>query len=244
MERMNQPKDIYNKEISKGYYEIVGDNVQGDKYKTEIEQYFRSLIPQDMSGKKVLDHGCGNARFGELFCQKGASLVVGVDLSSDMIEMAKKRKAENNLEALKLMQGDFHDLPIKDGEFDLVFSRFSLVHSPRIGEVMKQIGDCLKENGEVLLETNFAVIKDKKEEIQRETVPLIMQMGDAKISLADYAITIDEYMSAFKEAGLEIQTEKESPCSHVAVREDYKYKDLVEFRTLVAKLIKKTRLDK
>ncbi|HNQ24257.1 MAG TPA: class I SAM-dependent methyltransferase [Phycisphaerae bacterium] len=47
----------------------------------------------DVTGKRVLDIGCGSGRYCVEFAQRGAAEVVGVDLSDNMIALAR-REAE------------------------------------------------------------------------------------------------------------------------------------------------------
>ena len=49
-----------------------------------------SILPNDLSGKRVLDAGCGPGQFSIELAQRGAS-VLGIDISSNLIEIAKKR---------------------------------------------------------------------------------------------------------------------------------------------------------
>ena len=48
-----------------------------------------SILPNDLSGKRVLDAGCGPGQFSIELAQRGAS-VLGIDISSNLIEIAKK----------------------------------------------------------------------------------------------------------------------------------------------------------
>ena len=52
-----------------------------------------SILPNDLSGKRVLDAGCGPGQFSIELAQRGAS-VLGIDISSNLIEIAKKRLPE------------------------------------------------------------------------------------------------------------------------------------------------------
>ncbi|HET7579634.1 MAG TPA: methyltransferase domain-containing protein [Bacillales bacterium] len=69
------------------------------------------------SGKSVLDVGCGPGRIlmrgvGE------AEKLTGVDLSPEMIEMAKQNLGDN----AALLTGDAYDLPFDDNTFDICLS--------------------------------------------------------------------------------------------------------------------------
>jgi ubiquinone/menaquinone biosynthesis C-methylase UbiE len=239
METITQkPENIYDDNITEQYYKTVGENAGSGEHKTEADKYFESLIPQNFDNQVVLDHGCGNGRYGELFCQRGAKRVLGIDLSPSMIREATKRNKEQQLQQLEFVLGDINNLSVGKNKFDLVFSRFSLIYSPNISKVMKEIGESLKEGGEVLIETNVASIKNNKDEIQKNAIPLILRLGESEVPIKNFAITIDDYLSAFKEAGLKIQIEREYPASEITIDDSYKHKRLVDFKVFVFKLVK------
>jgi ubiquinone/menaquinone biosynthesis C-methylase UbiE len=239
METMTQkPENIYDDNITKRYYKTVGENTESGEHKTETDKYFESLIPQNLDNQVVLDHGCGNGRYGELFCQRGAKRVLGIDLSPSMIQEATKRKKEQRLQQLEFVQGDINDLSVGKDKFDFIFSRFSLIYSPNISKVMMEISESLKDNGEVLIETNVASIKHNKDEIQKNAIPLILRLGESEVPIKNFAITIDEYLNAFKEAGLKIQIEKEYPASEITINDNYEHKHQVGFKVFVFKLVK------
>jgi alkylated DNA repair protein alkB family protein 8 len=75
-------------------------------------------------GDKVLDLGCGNGRFYPWFQEKGVAYV-GIDFSSSLIEIAKKKFPEG-----KFYLGNALELPFKNNEFDVLFAIALLHHIP------------------------------------------------------------------------------------------------------------------
>lgn len=71
-------------------------------------------------GKRVLEVGCGRGSLSSYFSEAGFDCTL-LDLSPDVIEIAKKIFAQNNLPA-NFLVGDAYDLKLKDNSFDLVFS--------------------------------------------------------------------------------------------------------------------------
>lgn len=69
----------------------------------------------------VLDVGCGQGQAFSVL-QKYASRVAGVTLGEDADICAEK--------GLEVYRADMSFLPFDDGEFDLIFARHSLEHSP------------------------------------------------------------------------------------------------------------------
>ncbi len=95
-------------------------------------------------GSKVLDLGCGNGRFYHWFQEKGVDYV-GVDFSSSLIEIAKKKFPEG-----KFYLGNALELPFKNSEFDALFAIALLHHIPsnelRL-KVLLEAKRVLKRNG-------------------------------------------------------------------------------------------------
>jgi ubiquinone/menaquinone biosynthesis C-methylase UbiE len=81
----------------------------------------------DLTGKTILDLACGDGRMSRMAIQRGASQVVGVDLSSEMIKIARAKERKNPL-GIKYKIGRVGDLK-KVGEFDQVWGTFLLHYS-------------------------------------------------------------------------------------------------------------------
>jgi ubiquinone/menaquinone biosynthesis C-methylase UbiE len=76
----------------------------------------------DVTGKLMLEYGCGGAQFSIALAQAGAR-PVGLDISESQL-----RHARANLEAHKanvpLVQASAHLTPFRDASFDIVFSDY------------------------------------------------------------------------------------------------------------------------
>lgn len=232
---MKKIGEIYNAETAKNYCKTA----EG-REKNEPDALLESLIPEELKGKIVIDLGCGDGRYSEIFCQRGAEKVIGIDLNGAMIAWAKERKAEKNLNQLDLVRSDIEQLPIGENKVDYVFSRFSLMYSDRLENVLGNISHALNSDGEVLIETSVANIKNsnKLPEIKREAVPLILSIGENKVRLKNFAYTLDDYLAAFKKAGFKVELSKEFPADDLSVSTEYADKDEIKFMYGVFKLKK------
>jgi ubiquinone/menaquinone biosynthesis C-methylase UbiE len=76
--------------------------------------------PSYNGGKRVLEVGCGRGSLSSYFSDAGFDCTL-LDLSPDVIEIAKNIFSRNNLPA-KFLVGDAYDLDLKNSAFDLVFS--------------------------------------------------------------------------------------------------------------------------
>ena len=73
-----------------------------------------------VSGKRVLDIGCGVGDWCCLAAQCGAITVDGFDIQEEMVELAKQ--ATSHLDMVHIQVGDAADMPYGDASFDVVLS--------------------------------------------------------------------------------------------------------------------------
>lgn len=81
-----------------------------------------------VSGQRFLDLACGTGAVAELAAAAGAE-VVGVDIAPGLIEQAKRRADERNLE-IDYRVGDAEALDLEDGGFDRVASTCGVMFAP------------------------------------------------------------------------------------------------------------------
>ena len=80
----------------------------------------------DVSGRKVIDLGCGEGRFSRMLAERSA-VVTGIDLCHPLIEFAKSHRVYDE----SYLTGDMEDLhELASDEFDLAVSYISLVDVP------------------------------------------------------------------------------------------------------------------
>ena len=84
-----------------------------------------SKLPQDLSGKRVLDAGCGTGALALELANRGA-VVTAVDLSPNLIELALSRIPEEERKNIRFHAGDMLDEAY--GEFDYVIGMDSMIH--------------------------------------------------------------------------------------------------------------------
>lgn len=79
-------------------------------------------VLDDVSGKDVLEAGCGTAYWSAWFARRGAN-VTGLDNSPKQLETARALQAEHGL-VFPLHLGTAEAMPFDDASFDLVFSEY------------------------------------------------------------------------------------------------------------------------
>ena len=80
----------------------------------------------NVEGKRILDLGCGDGYYSRYLKKRGAE-VVGVDLSNNMIKLAKKNAKKDNLE-IPFYKMDGEHLDFEDNYFDMVLTVVVLQH--------------------------------------------------------------------------------------------------------------------
>ncbi len=104
----------------------------------------RSMLPP-VDGLRVLDLGCGFGWFCRWAAEHGAASVVGVDVSTSMLEQAE---ADTSSPAVEYRLRDLEALePGALGQFDLVYSSLALHYVPDLPKLLAFVGDALSSGG-------------------------------------------------------------------------------------------------
>ena len=103
---------------------------------------------QDLSGKKVLELGCGSGHtLSYLWETKNASELCGLDFSEEQIRFAREFLEEKNI-PVKLFLASMDENPgIPENYFDLVVSIYSLGWAPDLFRTLELIYSYLKPGG-------------------------------------------------------------------------------------------------
>jgi SAM-dependent methyltransferase len=80
------------------------------------------MLP-DVTGKDVIELGCGTAYFSAWLKKAGARRVVGLDVTPAQLETARRLDEEFGL-GLELIEANAEDVPLPDASFDVVHSEF------------------------------------------------------------------------------------------------------------------------
>lgn len=82
-------------------------------------------LPQDLSGKRILDAGCGAGQLTAELAARGAE-VVAIDISPQLVEIARKRMPEHLADQVSFASGDM--LSEELGRFDHVMAMDSMIY--------------------------------------------------------------------------------------------------------------------
>jgi magnesium-protoporphyrin O-methyltransferase len=84
-----------------------------------------SWLPEDLSGTRILDAGCGTGAYAVEAARRGAS-VVAIDLSPTLVDLARSRLPAALAERIDFRSGDMLDPAL--GQFDHVVAMDSIIH--------------------------------------------------------------------------------------------------------------------
>lgn len=158
----------------------------------------------DVSGKRVLDAGCGEGHVARLFASHGAR-VVGVDISPRLLELARSFEAEDPCE-IEFIQADLaKGLPSHRGVFDLATANMVLDDCEDLVAVFATLAGALKPNGRLLLSLNnpYALAARGKVDDYFASGAYSQTFGtdQAEFEVPFYYRTFGEWVAAFRKTG-------------------------------------------
>jgi len=120
---VEQERQVVRQASSKEEYEQLADRYDSSfqvmPYRIHIEEYSVLQAVGDVQGLEILDMACGTGHYTRLWRSQGAAHVLGVDLSSDMIAVARQTEER---EPLGNIDYQVHDAGALEtiGQFDLI----------------------------------------------------------------------------------------------------------------------------
>jgi len=147
------------------------------------------------AGQTVLDLGSG-AGIDLLLAAKivgPEGKALGVDMTDDMIEHARRNAAAAGLDNVEVRKGIIEELPVEDGTVDWVISNCVINLSPEKERVFKEIARVLRPGGQMLVS-----------DIVAEDLPdWVLQSAGMYSSCLAGAIDEKSYLAGLRAAGLE-----------------------------------------
>ena len=98
----------------------------------------------DLSGKRVLDIGCGKGRFARVILERHPRAEVwGLDISEEMLKFVP--------EGIQTRAGTMTELPFEDGMFDAAYATESLEHAVEIDAAVREMCRVVKPGGRIAI---------------------------------------------------------------------------------------------
>jgi magnesium-protoporphyrin O-methyltransferase len=91
----------------------------------EMRRTLLAWLPEDLSGCRLLDAGCGTGALAVEAARRGAQ-VVAIDLSPTLVALARQRSGDLGAGAIEFRSGDMLDPA--HGRFDYVVAMDSVIH--------------------------------------------------------------------------------------------------------------------
>ncbi len=102
--------------------------------------------------EKILEVGCGNGR-DLLEIGIAGSQCIGIDISENMLEGAKKQLADNNIKNVEIKYEDVTKLTFPTDSFDKALASEVLEHIPDYKKAISEMSRVLKRGGVMVIST-------------------------------------------------------------------------------------------
>ncbi|MGR7026807.1 class I SAM-dependent methyltransferase [Geodermatophilus sp. URMC 62] len=135
------------------------DGAQGAYWAAQADRFDRSVARYDAAflaaadlrpGERVLDVGCGTGRTTREAARRTGS-ALGVDLSSAMLEVARRRAAEEELTGVRFQQADAQVADFPPAGFDVAISRTGAMFFADPVAALANVGRALVPGGRLVL---------------------------------------------------------------------------------------------
>jgi SAM-dependent methyltransferase len=146
------------------------------------------------AGETVLDLGSGGGIDCFLASQQvgPTGRVIGVDMTPDMIDRARKAAAAGGYDNVEFRLGEIEALPLPDNSVDAVISNCVLNLSPARHRVFAEVVRVLKPGGRIMISDLIS---------EHPTPSFLLENTDALVGCLP--VQEDEYLGELRAAGLE-----------------------------------------
>lgn len=133
------------------FYESIADRFEGLDHPADLRRRLSVVFDEclgqtSLSGKRLLDAGCGYGAFSAAARGRGAA-VVSVDIGQRLVRQTMARAGSRGIVA------DAGRLALRDDSFDIVVSSEMLEHTPTPLLVLRELARVLRADGLLVLTT-------------------------------------------------------------------------------------------
>lgn len=106
----------------------------------------------DVRGLTVLEYGCGDGENTVALARRGAGKVVALDISPELIGIARRRLEVNGVEGgVEFLVGSAHDVPLADESVDVVFG-MAILHHLDLRLAAREVRRVLRKGGRAIFQ--------------------------------------------------------------------------------------------
>jgi len=171
--------------IAQAFSRAANSYDQHAEFQRDVGHRLLELLPKSLTGKVVLDLGCGTGYFSRLLQDRGAQ-VICADLSQAMLSQAQRRCGDKGMTYLL---ADAESLPLESDSVDFVFSSLALQWCSTLSAPLSEIRRVTKPLGQAvfstLLDGSLCELKRSWSKIDsHQHVIDFVTLSDVKIALA------------------------------------------------------------
>jgi ubiquinone/menaquinone biosynthesis C-methylase UbiE len=179
------------KELSENYDELY--NIATI---CEEKEFYKLL--GNVKGKRILDVGCGTGRYA-IDLAKGGAIVEGIDLSNEMLEIARKKAKKEGIE-LKLTCQDISKISYPKNQFDIVISNLVISHVNDFKKAIKEMVRVCKLKGIIIISTIHPDLISQKRE---KWAPFHLE--DKTLLIRRHKRGVSDYVNSLNQNGAKVK---------------------------------------
>ena len=233
-------KEIQNAYDKEDFYENYKKMRDGKINANELlEIPVMKAMLDDVTNKTVIDLGCGNGCMSRYFVENGASKVLGLDISNNMLMEASEI---NNLKEITYKNLPLENLDTINEKFDLAYSSLAFHYIEDYEKLIKDIYNLLNDDGILLFSQEHPIVTapilkdvDKYIEVNGKRYYLLSDYNNISLRekkwyndvLIKYHRNLSVIINTLIKQGFEILEIKESEANDkiVEIVDKYKYQN-------------------
>lgn len=216
-------------ETNSAFWGAVGNDVVGATalpfYGAYVSEEKYRLFG-DVSGKKLLEIGCGSGESLKYHGEQGAAELWGMDISENQIEKSKRLLTENGFSAKFVYSPMEEECGIPENYFDFVYAVYAIGWTTDLAKTFYRIASYLKKGGIFIFSWSHPIHKC----VSQENGKLIfsksyfddsrysMAFSDGTLTLRDYKMSA--YVNALYKAGFIIEQMIEETDDNLLMNKD------------------------
>lgn len=190
---MLEPLEAYQRWAST--YDDQNDNAL---FYAEQSALYPILEQSSLTGKNILDAGCGTGRYIDLMSRFRPDAIDGIDVSARMIEVAKAKFQHDPTISLRI--ADIVSLPYPDNSFDFILSTLMLDHLSHLRDGIQELARVLCPHGSLVI----SVYHPNGEQLGWKRTFRTANEKEHLYAVKYYGHKLHEYISAFRSFNLKV----------------------------------------